>query len=88
MEYERLLIGFGFWDEDNNNRFPRFMMVAEEAEREDEALEDVSAGDVSGKHLAASAQRVTFRIDALEEKMDQRRAEMQKIYIIYCKKTT
>ena len=68
MEYERLLIGFGFWDEDDNNKFPRFMMVAEEAEGE-EALEDVSAGDVSGKHLAASAQRVTFRIDALEEKM-------------------
>ena len=75
MEYERLLIGFGLWSEKDSDKFPRFMMIAEEAKGAKGKVDMVADG-VSGrvrKHLASSTQEVTThmddRIDALEKKM-------------------
>ena len=75
MEYERLLIGFGLWSEKDSDKFPRYMMIAEEAKGAKGKVDMVADG-VSGrvrKHLASSTQEVTAhmdgRIDALEKKM-------------------
>ena len=75
MEYERLLIGLGCWSEKDSDKFPRFMMIAEEAKGAKGKVDMVADG-VSGrvrKHLAASAQKVTThvdgRIDTLEKQM-------------------
>ena len=75
MEYERLLIGFGWWSEKDSDKFPRFMLIAEEAKGAKGKVDMVADG-VSGrvrKPLASSTQAVTShmddRIDALEKKM-------------------
>ena len=62
MEYEKLLIGFGWWDGGDEEKFPRFLLVAEEAEGEDEIVADGVSGRMR-KHLEASAQRVTKHVD-------------------------
>ena len=72
VEYERLLIGFGFWSEKDSDKFPRFMMIAEEAKGKVDTVADGVSGRVR-KHLTSSTQEVTShmddRIDALEKKM-------------------
>ena len=72
VEYERLLIGFGFWSEKDSDKFPRFMLIAEEAKGKADTVADGVSGRVR-KHLATSTQKVTThvdeRIDTLEEKM-------------------
>ena len=64
MEYERLLIGFGFWSEKDSEKFPRYMLIAEEAKGEVDTVADGVSGRVR-KHLATS-------IDTLEKKMDSK----------------
>ena len=72
MEYEHLLIGFGFWNEKDLGKFPRFMLIAEEAKGKVDTAADGVSGRVR-KHLAASTQEVTAhvdeRIDTLETKL-------------------
>ena len=72
MEYERLLIGLGCWSEKDSDKFPRFMMIAEEAKGKVDMVADGVSGRVR-KHLATSAQKVTThvdeRIDTLEKKL-------------------
>ena len=70
-----MLIGLGCWSEKDSDKFPRFMMIAEEAKGAKGKVDMVADG-VSGrvrKHLATSTQEVTThmddRIDALEKKM-------------------
>ena len=69
------MIGLGCWSEKDSDKFPRFMMIAEEAKGAKGKVDMVADG-VSGrvrKHLATSTQKVTThvdeRIDTLEEKM-------------------
>ena len=82
MEYERLLIGLGCWSEKDSDKFPRFMMIAEEAKGAKGKVDMVADG-VSGrvrKHLATSTQKVTTHVDdrintlesRLEKKMDSK----------------
>ena len=85
VEYERLLIGLKMWDANDDKKFPRFMMIAEEAEGDDDAWEDISADGVSGrvrKHLAASTQEVTThvddRVDALEKQIGAMDSQLEK----------
>ena len=72
VEYEHLLIGFGFWNEKDLGKFPRFMLIAEEAKGKVDTAADGVSGRVR-KHLAASTQEVTAhvdeRIDTLETKL-------------------
>ena len=72
VEYERLLIGCGCWNDEDSEKFPRFMLIAEEAKGKAGTVADGVSGRVR-KHLAASTQKVTThvddRIDALEKKM-------------------
>jgi len=72
VEYEHLLIGFGFWNEKDLAKFPRFMLIAEEAKGKVDTAADGVSGRVR-KHLAASTQEVTAhvdeRIDTLEKKL-------------------
>ena len=72
VEYERLLIGLGCWSEKDSDKFPRFMMIAEEAKGNVDMVADGVSGRVR-KHLATSTQKVTThmddRTDALEKKM-------------------
>ena len=72
VEYERLLIGFGFWSEKDLGKFPRFMLIAEEAKGKVDMVADGVSGRVR-KHLVTSTQEVTAhvdnRVDALEKKM-------------------
>ena len=70
-----MLIGLGCWSEKDSDKFPRFMMIAEEAKGAKGKVDMVADG-VSGrvrKHLASSTQKVTThvdgRIDALEKQM-------------------
>ena len=70
-----MLIGLGCWSEKDSDKFPRFMMIAEEAKGAKGKVDMVADG-VSGrvrKHLATSTQEVTThmddRIDALEKKV-------------------
>ena len=69
------MIGLGCWSEKDSDKFPRYMMIAEEAKGAKGKVDMVADG-VSGrvrKHLASSTQEVTAhmdgRIDALEKKM-------------------
>ena len=69
------MIGLRFWSEKDSDKFPRFMMIAEEAKGAKGKVDMVADG-VSGrvrKHLASSTQKVTThvdgRIDALEKQM-------------------
>ena len=75
VEYERLLTGLGCWSEKDPGKFPRFMLIAEEAKGKVDMVADGVSGRVR-KHLAASAQKVTThvddRIDTLEKKMDSK----------------
>ena len=72
MEYERLLIGLRCWSEKDAGKFPRFMLIAEEAKGKVDTAADGVSGRVR-KHLAASTQEVTAhvdeRIDTLEKKL-------------------
>ena len=72
VEYERLLIGLGCWSENDSEKFPRFMLIAEEAKGKVDMVADGVSGRVR-KHLATSTQKVTAhvdaRIDTLEKKM-------------------
>ena len=67
-----MLIGLGCWSEKDSDKFPRFMMIAEEAKGKVDMVADGVSGRVR-KHLATSAQKVTThvdgRIDTLEKKM-------------------
>ena len=78
MEYERLLIGFAFWSEKDSEKFPRYMLIAEEAKGKADTVADGVSGRVR-KHLATSTQEVTThvddRIDALEKKIDSKLEE-------------
>ena len=61
-----MLIGLGWWRGDDKTKFPRFMVIAEEAERQ---IDMSAGGKVTTNHLEASTHEVTTRIDALEEKV-------------------
>ena len=72
-----MLIGLGCWSEKDSEKFPRFMMIAEEAKGKVDTAADGVSGRVR-KHLATSAQKVTTHVDdrintlesRLEKKMD------------------
>ena len=72
------MIGLGCWSEKDNGKFPRFMLIAEEAKGQVGTVADGVSGRVR-KHLATSTQKVTThvddRIDALEKKMDSKLEE-------------
>ena len=88
VEYEKLLIGLGWWDPDGGSgwwkrgekdkkKFPRYMVIAQEAKGEVLSVADGVTGRIR-KHLTASADGVTAhvdgkidnRIDALDDKID------------------
>ena len=81
MEYERLLIGLGCWSEKDSDKFPRFMMIAEEAKRKVDMVADGVSGRVR-KHLATSTQEVTAhmdgRIGTLEKQMGAMDSKLEK----------
>ena len=84
VEYERLLIGLGCWSEKDSDKFPRFMMIAEEAKGAKGKVDMVADG-VSGrvrKHLASSTQEVTThmdgRIGTLEKQMGAMDSKLEK----------
>jgi hypothetical protein len=82
VEYERLLIGLGWWDpwdEKDKKKFPRYMVIAQEAKDDVLSLADGMTGRMR-KHLAASADEVTAhvddRIDAVNNKIDALKTEL------------
>ena len=86
MEYERLLIGLRFWSEKDAAKFPRFMLIAEEAKGKTDTIADGVSGRVR-KHLASSTQEVTTHMDgrigtlekqmgAMESKLDAMPAKL------------
>ena len=81
MEYERLLIGLGLWSEKDSDKFPRFMLIAEEAKGKVDMVADGVSGRVR-KHLVTSTQEVTThmddRIDTLEKKMGAMDSKLEK----------
>ena len=46
VEYERLLIGFRCWSEKDSEKFPRFMLIAEEAKGKANTVADGVSGRV------------------------------------------
>ena len=76
VEYERLLIALGVWNPRDKDRFPRYMIIAEEAETQSEETADGITGRMR-KHLDASADTVSKRVDALEQEMKRQREEMK-----------
>ena len=75
MEYEHLLIGFGFWNEKDLGKFPRFMLIAEEAKGKVDTAADGVSGRVR-KHLATSTQEVTKQIGAMDSKLEEKMGAM------------
>eukprot|EP01046_Picozoa_sp_COSAG06_P024515 COSAG06_NODE_2001_length_7869_cov_25.334363_5_plen_144_part_00 len=63
VEYERLLIFIGVWDPQDKNKFPRYMVFAEEAETEHEE----TAESMMHQHVIASSDAISKRVDALEK---------------------
>ena len=79
MEYERLLIGLGCWSEKDSDKFPRFMMIAEEAKGAKGKVDMVADG-VSGrvrKHLASSTQKVTTHVDVRMDTLEKQMGAME-----------
>ena len=75
VEYERLLIALRLWDPKDKDRFPRYMIIAEEAETKGAAE---TADGITGrvrKHLDASADTASKRVDALEEEIKRQHEE-------------
>ena len=74
VEYERLLIGLGWWDPDEKDKkkFPRYMVIAQETKGEVLSVADGVTGRIR-KHLAASASEVTAHVD---DKMDALKNEL------------
>ena len=79
VEYERLLIGLGCWSEKDSDKFPRFMMIAEEAKGAKGKVDMVADG-VSGrvrKHLASSTQKVTTHVDGIIDALEKQMGAME-----------
>ena len=76
-----MLIGFGCWSEKDLRKFPRFMLIAEEAKGKVDTIADGVSGRVR-KHLATSTQKVTShmddRIDALEKQIGAMDSQLEK----------
>ena len=76
-----MLIGLGCWSEKDSDKFPRFMLIAEEAKGNVGTVADGVSGRVR-KHLAASTQKVTThvddRIDALEKQIGAMDSQLEK----------
>ena len=90
VEYERLLTyrwfrSFSIWDPQDEKKFPRYIVIAEEAETQGEEAADGITGrmrkhlnvstDTVGKRVDASADTVRKRVDALEEEMKRQHNE-------------
>jgi hypothetical protein len=90
VEYERLLTHkwfqwFNIWDPQDKDKFPRYMVIAEEAETEGEEVADgitgrmrkhlAASADTVGKRVDASTDTVGKRVDALEEEMKRQHEE-------------
>ena len=79
VEYERLLVALGLWDPQDKDKFPRYMVIAEEVETQSEDVGDGITGRVR-KHLAASSDTMSKRVDALEAEMKrQHRQDKQQL---------
>lgn len=68
--YERMLTGFGLWDPVDVKKFPRFMVIAEEAELKMKPVTDGVTGRVK-KHLAASTVEITTQVAELQKEMKE-----------------
>ena len=66
MEYETLLIGFGWWVANDSTKFPRFMLIAEEAEGEEKAGADVAADGVSGVTVTVASLEPALQLETDE----------------------
>ena len=74
-----MLIGLGCWSEKDSDKFPRFMMIAEEAKGAKGKVDMVADG-VSGrvrKHLATSAQKVTTHVDGRMDTLEKQMGAME-----------
>ena len=67
VEYERLLIALGLWDPNDEDKFPRYMIIAEEVETQQG--EEMAADGITG--------RMRKRVDALENEMKRQHEETQ-----------
>ncbi len=76
VEYEGLLVALGLWDSQDKDKFPRYLVVAEEVETRREDAADGITGRVR-KHLAASTDTVSKRVDALEEEIKRQHKEVK-----------
>ena len=70
VEYECLLTRFGIWKAGDTDRFPRYMVIAEEEETEEADTGEGFMGRMR-KHLAASADMAGKRVDSLHDEMKQ-----------------
>ena len=82
VEYERFLIHkwfglFSIWDPCDKDKFPRYMVIAEEAETQSEETADGITGRMR-KHLDASTDTVSKRVDALEEEIKRQHEESKR----------
>ena len=64
VEYERLLIALGLWDSNDKDKFPRYMIIAEEVETQQG---EETADGITG--------RMRKRVDALENEMKRQHEE-------------
>jgi len=74
LEYERLLITLRLWDPTNRDRFPRYMVIAEEVVTQGEESGDGTTGRMR-QHLDMSTDTVSKRVDRLEEEMKRQHEE-------------
>ena len=82
------MIGFGCWGEKDSEKFPRYMLIAEEAKGKVDTVADGVSGRVR-KHLVASTQEVTTHVDerigTLEEKMGAMDSKLEKVGAVNAK---
>ena len=71
-----MLIGLRFWSEKDSDKFPRFMMIAEEAKRKVDMVADGVSGRVR-KHLASSTQKVTTHVDGIIDALEKQMGAME-----------
>ena len=73
------MIGLGCWSEKDAGKFPRFMLIAEEAKGAKGKV-DIVADGVSGrvrKHLASSTQKVTTHVDGRMDTLEKQMGAME-----------
>ena len=75
--YEKLLVHLGFWEPENGDKFPRYMVTAEEVETEREDTAGMIGQRVDALHEAVDTNNT--KVAAVETRLTELHEEMKQL---------